>query len=163
VFGDGLTDEQYAALILEYETLDRAAYVAIERSQELKDVYRSRHRWPEERFGRYFWPRVATVLGFGSDGEQQGSRRGAKTLGIPEREFWWILEKRLEKGERASRKWLARETGRREELTYVPRDRLASLIDWVDAHKESAHQALALRRIPPEFRAGKLGPIPPNA
>ena len=162
--GDGLSHEQCAALIRVYGTLDHAARAAVERSRELKDLYYSRQYWPEERFERYFWSRAAATLGFnGSEAKQQGSRRGARTLGIPKREFWWIIEKRLEKGERASRKWLASQTRRRQELTYVPRDRLAPLVDWVDAHKESARHASDLRRIPAEFRAGKLGPIPPDA
>src|SRR5262245_19100033 len=100
----------------EYGMLDHAARAAIRCSEELKDLYYSRHYWDRERFERYFWPRVAATLGFnGADSEQRGPRRGAKRLGIPEREFWWIVEKRHEKGERASRKWLAGETGRREE------------------------------------------------
>jgi hypothetical protein len=90
-------------------------------------------------------------------------KRGAKELGIPEAELWWIIERRLENGSRASRKWLALETKRRENLTYVPRDRLTPLVDWIDLHPDAARQAAALRRIPPEFRAGQLGPIPPRA
>jgi hypothetical protein len=92
-----------------------------------------------------------------------GPERGAPELGIPDRELWWIIERRLEKGERASRKWLARETKRRSDLDYVPRDRLTPLVDWIDEHPEGARRALSLRIIPSEFRAGKLGPVPPGA
>ncbi len=88
-------------------------------------------------------------------------KRGAKELGIPERELWWIIEHRLENSDR-SRKWLARETKRRADLTYVPRDRLSPLVTWIDLHPDAARRAATLREIPPEFRAGKLGPIPPK-
>jgi hypothetical protein len=95
--------------------------------------------------------------------DDEPAKRGAKKLGIPTDELWWILERRLENGERASRNWLAAETKRRQDLAYVPRDRLAPLVVWIDMHPERARQALSLRRIPPEFRAGKLGPVPPEA
>jgi hypothetical protein len=95
--------------------------------------------------------------------EPATERRGAKELGIPEVELWWIIERRLEMGSRASRKWLADETKRRQELTYVPRDRLSPLVDWIDGHPDAARPAARLRRIPSEFRAGTLGPLPPGA
>jgi hypothetical protein len=90
-------------------------------------------------------------------------RRGPKELGIPERELWWIIDRRLENPGAHSRKWLAQETERREGLDYVPRDRLSPLVDWIDLHPQAAERAARLRVIPPEFRAGTLGPIPPGA
>lgn len=99
------------------------------------------------------------------DGEDAAAatKRGARELGIPERELFWILERRLENGQRASRKWLALETKTRSELEYVPRDRLSPFVDWIDAHPDRAGRMRSLRRIPSEFRAGKLGPIPPSS
>lgn len=110
----------------------------------------------EEFFWRLVW---ATHQGRGN----LAAKRGAKELGIPEREFWWILERRLENGGKASRKWLALQTKERQDLTYVPRDRLSPFVDWIDAHPEAAREMRSLRRIPPEFRAGERGPIPPSA
>lgn len=95
--------------------------------------------------------------------DDEPAKRGAKELGIPTGVLWWIVERRLENSSRASRKWLAAETERRSDLEYVPRDRLSPLVDWIDTHPERARSALSLRRIPSEFRAGKLGPIPPKA
>jgi hypothetical protein len=91
-----------------------------------------------------------------------GSTRGAKEKGIPDRELWWIIRRRLEKGDRVSREGLALETKQRSDLEYVPRTRLSPLVDWVDAHKERAREALRLREIPSEFRAGTLGRVPPE-
>jgi hypothetical protein len=89
-------------------------------------------------------------------------RRGPKELGIPERELWWIIDRWLENSHAHSRKWLAGETDRRDGLDYVPRTRLSPLIDWCEDHEEAARRAARLRVIPAEFRAGKLGPIPPQ-
>jgi hypothetical protein len=86
----------------------------------------------------------------------------SKAHGIPKRETLWIIERRLEDPQLASRKWLADQTREREDLTYVPRDRLAPLVDWIDEHPEAARSAVRLRRTPPSFSAGPLGPIPPR-
>jgi hypothetical protein len=109
---------------------------------------------PHERYEALFWNLVW-------EAHVQPARRGAKTLGVPERELWWIIERRLELGEDASREWLALQTKNRAEFEYVPRPRLSPLVDWIDAHKEAARSALRLRRIPSEFRAGKLGWVAP--
>jgi hypothetical protein len=93
-------------------------------------------------------------------GEPEPATRGPKELGIPERELWWIIERRLENGHTHSCAWLARQTKEREDLDYVPRDRLTPLVDWVDSHREAAERAARLGVIPSEFRAGKLGPVP---
>jgi hypothetical protein len=86
--------------------------------------------WPGGRLPRLEDVEVSAV--------PEGERRGAKELGIPESALWWIIERRLENGSRASRQWLADETKRREEYSYVPRDRLSPLVDWIDLHPEAA-------------------------
>jgi hypothetical protein len=113
---------------------------------------------PSEQYEELFWKLVWLTHERGAKRE-----RGAPELGIPDKELLWIIERRLENGDRASREWLAMETKRRTDLEYVPRPRLSPLVDWIDAHPEAARRALSLRTIPSEFRAGKLGRVPPSA
>jgi hypothetical protein len=96
-----------------------------------------------------------------SDG-RSSERRGPKQKGIPKREFFWIIERRLENSATHSREWLAQQTKERSNLEYVPRDRLSPLVDWIDLHPEAAERSARLRVIPSEFPAGTLGPIPPR-
>lgn len=92
----------------------------------------------------------------------EDAKRGAKEKGIPKRELFWILERRLENGDKASGRWLEAETARRADLTRIPRDRLAPFVDWINTHPERARTMLDRREIPLEFRATRDGWAPPK-
>lgn len=159
-----LNHEQWFELVRLFgpdDTANKAINAARKLDPEIAELESLRNSFDAEGYARLLWPRVLRALGIiGESGK--GEKPGPKELGIPERELWWIIDRRLENGSRASRKWLALETDRREDLTYVPRDRLTPLVDWIDEHPEAARRAAALREIPPGFRAGLIGPVPPS-
>jgi hypothetical protein len=140
---------------------------------ELRRLWEAADAVPEELVGAFgsrgLWARrppprwEVLEAEFGPPPEKTGpARRGAKELGIPEREMWWIIERWLENSHAHSRESLAQETKRRQDLEYVPRPRLSPLVDWMERHREAAERAARLHEIPAEFRAGKLGPVPPS-
>jgi len=76
---------------------------------------------------------------------------------MPAKTFWKIFELGMahaeSDNETPSLRSIAETTKRREDLEYVPRDRVTPIVDWIATNRHRARGYWERREIPPPFRA----------
>ena len=92
--------------------------------------------------------------------QHEGTLRGdpgRKPQTMPAKTFWKIFELGMahaeSDNETPSLSSIAETTKRREDLEYVPRDRVTPIVDWIATNRHRARGYWERREIPPPFRA----------
>jgi hypothetical protein len=159
-----LTPDQEWTLRKEYGSLDNARDEALQRSDELLEMWAA--WWPQTpSFWKVFWKRALPVLGVETEAPAPRAAEVAddtsRSWPVPFKTFWPIF--RLAVEEDASARRLAKETDEKPELEFVNRIKAGVLVAWVKENPEEAQRRLRVAELPPGFSATQDGVVFPAA